>query len=287
MLAEAFLCRIVYEGITDDGKQQSQEKSNKKQAISSLNATSKNGYGDLLETQKVFRPGGQTLGHRHDDQFCESSEEVCIQYRENCCEHASGSMNIPKKSQDNESQLDLYTSWSSLYASIYKDYPDMHIAGHHILNKMDSGCVLDYEGELQDGPVLLSADIARNTPPAEMTGVLDHLHAHNSMEARERSITLPHAPFSNSVLNGYMEKEMQELYKQFIEENQVVGGSFNPMASSSFLTNNVNQTSTNSSHERNRESHRARKAFLNYLRSAASGISSEFDTPVLQISNKK
>uniref|UniRef100_A0A8C5PF23 Uncharacterized protein n=1 Tax=Leptobrachium leishanense TaxID=445787 RepID=A0A8C5PF23_9ANUR len=276
MLAEAFLFRIAYEEIRDEEIKQTQANYNDKRErpMRPFDSPNENECADLLESRNLSRSRGNV--GKEDEYFGGSSEDL---HKQHSLGMSSESMYVPKRTVSGDSQLDLYTSWSSFYASIYKNYPDMHIGGQHILNKMDSGCILDYENEAQDGPVLLSVDIATNTPPADLVSGSELLQACNIVETRERSITLPQVPISNSVLNGYIEKEIQELYKQFIEENQVVSDF--PVVFSSMLMNNFNQAGALMS----QEPYLARQAILNCLRSAASGASSDFDTPVLHISN--
>ncbi|KAM8952824.1 TLR adapter interacting with SLC15A4 on the lysosome-like [Pelodytes ibericus] len=266
MLGEAFLCRLVYE----DAKEKEENvgrnaKGNARQL--------ENERADLLETQTVHRPRGETLAQRQDEYFTGSYAQI------------SEALSIPKRQANGDCQLDLYTSWSSMYASIYKNYPDLHIAGQHILDKRDSGCVLDIENELQDGPVLVSVDLATNSPPVEILDKPAFINILGNLESRERSITVPGAPFSNSHLNSYMEQQMRELYKEFIEENPAATGSPNPMLFSSTLMNNVGRASIHLSQEQRMRPGRSRMAVANYLRSAASEISSEFATPVLHISS--
>ncbi|XP_053329918.1 TLR adapter interacting with SLC15A4 on the lysosome-like [Spea bombifrons] len=277
MLAEAFICRLAYGDAVCKEKKLNRENNNTETTAGSVEGQPKNGSAGLADRDglNVFRARDQTLRpgqSQHGDQRS-------LYYGK----ESSQALYIPQKDRIGGKQLDLYTSWSSMYASIFKEYPDMHIAGHHILNKKDSGCVLDLDSELQDGPILLSVDIPTNSPPTEIP---DKPAKPNNEDKRDRSITIPKAPFSNSALNDYMEKQMQELYEQFIEEHQAVDGSPNPMLFSSSLMNSLNQISTYISQEQNVERRKARQAILNCLRSAASGASSEFVTPVLHISSE-
>ncbi|XP_018429498.1 PREDICTED: uncharacterized protein CXorf21 homolog, partial [Nanorana parkeri] len=189
----------------------------------------------------------------------------------------SQAMTIPSRDLAICSSPDLYTSWSSMYTSIYKNYPDLHIAGDHILNKKDSGCVL----ECEDGPVLLSVDIDSSSPP---TGLLEGPPEEGVLRSEDSNV-FPSAPFSNSILNGFIEKKMQELYKQCYEETLVTKGSPNP-GWLNFLLANLNQMSLMVSQGQNMDRARAREAILQYLYSATSGGSSEFITPILHISTQ-
>ncbi|XP_075041957.1 TLR adapter interacting with SLC15A4 on the lysosome-like [Mixophyes fleayi] len=258
MLAEAFLSTVMYRETMAREDQQDRENDN---ALPS--------WQDRRE---------KSLEKKVSENFRESSDrredvlgEPVIPFSQAMC--------IPKRDKDNS--LDLYTSWSSTYGSIYRNYPDLHIGGDHILNnKKDSGCVLDLESEFQDGPVLLSVDIDSSSPPGEsLAGPLVEGVLHS-----EESNLFPSAPFSNSVLNGFLEKKMQELYKQCIEENLVTNASPNHLLWSSILKHNVHQLSMQISQEHNVGHSRAKEAILQCLCSATS---SEFITPILLISKQE
>ncbi|KAM5145687.1 TLR adapter interacting with SLC15A4 on the lysosome-like [Mantella aurantiaca] len=185
----------------------------------------------------------------------------------------SQAMAIPSREAASCCSMDLYTSWSSRYASIYKNYPDLHIGGDHILNKKDSGCIL----ECDDGPVLVSVDIDSSSPPTDLQ---EEAQEEGVLHSEDSNI-LPAAPFSNSALNGFLERKMQELYKQCLEET---------LGSPNVLMVNINQMSLLVSQEQNMDQAKAKEAILQYLCSATSGGSSEFITPILHISmqdNKK
>ncbi|XP_072286905.1 TLR adapter interacting with SLC15A4 on the lysosome-like [Pyxicephalus adspersus] len=262
MLSEAFLCTVMYGKVMEDESQQ--DKAQKKKV-------------------SLRRPHGQRAEERHSFRAAICGGDTCS-CREEGCHHERGSlasssqaMAIPSRDLPPSGSLDLYTSWSSMYASIYKNYPDLHIGGDHILNKKDSGCVL----ECEDGPVLLSVDIDSSSPPNDLPrGPPEKGVIHS-----EDSNILPPAPFSNSVLNVVLEKKMQELYKQCYEETMVTNASPNP-GWPNVLMVNLNQMSLMVSQEQNIDQAKAREAIMQYLCSATSGGSSEFITPVLLISNQ-
>ncbi|KAL8181039.1 UNVERIFIED_CONTAM: hypothetical protein K2H54_045025 [Gekko kuhli] len=126
---------------------------------------------------------------------------------------------IPRREPHCEKELDLYRSWSS--QSLYQQYPDLYIGGDHIADHMcDSGCIMDQtDDEATIGPVLFSEDIRPGQSPLtepSHKGKAVKLWAGD--DVGERSITLHRHPLSNSVINNYMEKKFQELYKQFLDE---------------------------------------------------------------------
>ncbi|XP_056395029.1 TLR adapter interacting with SLC15A4 on the lysosome-like [Hyla sarda] len=249
MLSESFLCTAVYRELmhVEERKEREKEKP--------LKTTS-------------FRKPGASVRREHG------------LYGSDLSGAPSQALAIPKREALTADSLDLYTSWSSPYGSIYKNYPDLHIAGDHILHKVDSGCILDTDGE--DGPVLLSADIISTSPPNENPGGLPEEAGAPSVESQ----TLPSAPFSNSVLNGFLEKKMQELYKQCYEETLTAGASPHAALWSTILMHNVHQISLQISQEKNVDQAKAKQAVLQCLCCATSGGSSEFITPVLHISGQ-
>lgn len=202
----------------------------------------------------------------------------------------SAALHIPGREQNHENQVDLYRSWSC--HSIYQNYPDLHIGGDHVGGYMrDSGCIMDHiSDELVDGPVLLSGDILLGHSPQNEPLEKTATKSLNGDEGGERSMTLHKQPLSNSVLNNYMDTKVEELYKQFFEENLTRCGSVTNLLTSSLIMNNLKQINLQISQEQTIETCKAREVLLHSLalfsfRNAASGNSSEFSTPNLQFSN--
>ncbi|CAH6780327.1 TLR adapter interacting with SLC15A4 on the lysosome [Phodopus roborovskii] len=197
---------------------------------------------------------------------------------------------IPKRGHD-ETQLDLYRSWSC--TSICQNYPDLQIGGDHVRNMYDSGCFVEHtHDDVCNGPLLLSVDIplghSPKTEPLEKTSSSKLL---NGDEIREKSMLSQKQPLSNSMLNSYMEKKVDELYKQFLEENLTRCISISNFMTSNMLMNNVNQISLQISQEQNIEASKAREALLHSLalcnlHNVSHRNSSELSTPNLQISNQ-
>ncbi|XP_040855663.1 TLR adapter interacting with SLC15A4 on the lysosome-like [Ochotona curzoniae] len=198
---------------------------------------------------------------------------------------------IPKREQHDDRQLDLYRSWSC--TSICQNYPDLQIGGDRVGNMYDSGCFVEHTHEdVFNGPLLLSVDIALgHSPVIEPPEKLPASKFLNGDEIREKSILFHKQPLSNSMLNSYMEKKVEELYKQFLEENLTRCRSITNLMASNLLMNNVNQISLQISQEQNIEASKARDALLHSLvlynrRNVSHRNSSEFSTPNLQISNQ-
>ncbi|XP_063169436.1 TLR adapter interacting with SLC15A4 on the lysosome-like [Candoia aspera] len=186
--------------------------------------------------------------------------------------------NMPREEQHYEKEVDLYRSWSC--QSLYQNYPDLHIGGDHITDHTgDSGCIMDQTYYELSGPVLMSKDIPLDIPfPSQKPKVLKLGHGD---EVGEKSMVLYKEPLSNSVLNNYMEKEVQELYKQFLEEKLTQCNSI-----THFLMSNVLMSNGEVHHPL---SHGHQQTLLHSLarfglHNTSSGNSSEFSTPNLQIS---
>ncbi|KAG8545309.1 hypothetical protein GDO81_021095 [Engystomops pustulosus] len=238
MLSEAFLRTAIYRGRVGAKEQEEGEKNS-----------------GVMCTGRA-PSGGREHALRHSELSGAATSALCI----------------PRHEALSYASLDLYTSWSSRCGSIYKNYPDLHIAGDHVLHKMvDSGCILD--GDCEDGPVLVSMDIdSRSLPGENAGGLLEHEEEPRSTESH----ILPCAPISNSVLNDFIEKKMQEVYKQCYEEKLTAGGSLHPGLWSAVL----HHVSLHISQEQN-----IKDPALQCLCSTTGG-SSEFITPVLHISSQ-
>ncbi|KAM7044301.1 TLR adapter interacting with SLC15A4 on the lysosome-like [Molossus nigricans] len=206
--------------------------------------------------------------------------------------NVSVALPIPKREQHDERQLDLYRSWSC--TSICQNYPDLQIGGDHVGNMYDSGCFVEHiRDDAFNGPLLLSVDIPLgHSPIIEPLEKLPASKILNGDEIREKSILFHKQPLSNSMLNKYMEKKVDELYKQFLEENLTKCLSITNLMASNMLMNNVNQISLQISQEQNIEASKAQEARLQSFPSCnictiSHGNSSEFSTPNLQISNQR
>uniref|UniRef100_A0A8D2B986 Uncharacterized protein n=1 Tax=Sciurus vulgaris TaxID=55149 RepID=A0A8D2B986_SCIVU len=204
--------------------------------------------------------------------------------------NVSIALTIPKREQHDERQVDLYRSWSC--TSICQNYPDLQIGGDHVGNMYDSGCFVEHtHDDISNGPLLLSVDIPLGQSITEPLQKKPTSKLLNWDEIREKSMLFHKQPLSNSMLNSYMEKKVDELYKQFLEENLTRCRSITNLIASNLLMNNVNQISLQISQEQNIEASKAQEALLHSLalcnfRNISHGTSSEFSTPNLQISNQ-
>ncbi|KAM6426754.1 TLR adapter interacting with SLC15A4 on the lysosome-like [Liasis olivaceus] len=186
---------------------------------------------------------------------------------------------LPREEQYCEKELDLYRSWSC--QSLYQNYPDLHIGGDHVADHTcDSGCIMDQTYNELPGPVFLSKDIPLDIPfPLQKPKVLKLGHGD---EVGDKSMLLSKEPLSNSVLNNYMEKEVQELYKQFLEEKLTQCNSISHFLMSNVLMSNVGEGHHPLSHGHQQTLLHSLARFG--LHNTSGGNSSELSTPNLQIS---
>ncbi|XP_028923712.1 TLR adapter interacting with SLC15A4 on the lysosome [Ornithorhynchus anatinus] len=189
-----------------------------------------------------------------------------------------------------EGQLDLYRSWSG--ASICRAYPDLQIGGDRVASIYD-GVDGGPPGSTSPGPVLLSADIPPGQPAGEEPpGAPSAPGPPRGDEAPERSLLPGGLPLTNSLLNSYMEKKVEELYKQFFDENLTRCGSVSHLVASGALTSHLPQAGGQRGPESGPELGPARPgvpqplAPLRLGSAAGAGGSVELSTPNLQISTQ-
>lgn len=184
----------------------------------------------------------------------------------------------------------------SFCQSFCQNYSDLHIGGDQVLPLSAN------EGELRAcadtqvvGPFLQSCD----APPA----VEDSLHAQRPLRGgsnrwrqgsgRDWSVLLQgrEGPFSNSLLNHYLEQKLLDLYQQYTMENMArergPGSYICPLLGSEMIMTSLDQITLQLSRERNLEAGLAKDMVLScLLRVAGDMQSSEISTPFLQISNE-
>ncbi|KAK7882405.1 hypothetical protein WMY93_028579 [Mugilogobius chulae] len=182
------------------------------------------------------------------------SADVCRQGETIFIEHSSSPG--PLKSPGALQSLDLERAWPDRQAS-----PEMEIpAQAHSAN---------------DGPFLV--------PPSQWR--------HGS--GRDRSFFLQgrEGPFSNSLLNHYLEQKLQDLYQQYMMENMAKedaqSGPMCPLLGSELVLTSLDQITLQLSKEGNLEAGVAKDMVLScLLRVAGDMQSGEISTPFLQISNE-
>lgn len=192
--------------------------------------------------------------------------------------------------------------------SICKNYSDLHIAGDQVLPLSANNCELRACADDPDvGPFIQSCDV----PPA----VEDSLQVHEARDGmphplrggssrwrlgsgRDRSFLLQghEGPFSNSLLNHYLEQKLLDLYQQYMMENMAREGgpgsdsdtgAICALLGSELVLTSLDQITLQLSREGNMEADLAKDMVLScLLRVAGDMQSSEISTPLLQISNE-
>ncbi|XP_060784654.1 TLR adapter interacting with SLC15A4 on the lysosome [Neoarius graeffei] len=161
--------------------------------------------------------------------------------------------------------------------SICQHYNDLYIAGGQVL-PLSPGAGNPEGSSLQDplpGPFLLSRDVP---PPSLLPPLLpEHKNSKRWREGslRERlSLLQDGRPLSNSELNGYLEQKLLELYTEYLTEGPI-------------LASEIEQITLQLSREHKLETGQVKDMLLScLLKATSSQQSSEFSTPMLQISTQ-
>lgn len=190
----------------------------------------------------------------------------------------------------------------SFCQSFCQNYSDLHIGGDQVLPPSAS------DGELR----LCTDDLQScDVPPAvedsssghtSQGGVLHPLRGGSNRwrqgSTRDRSFLFQgrEGPFSNSLLNHYLEQKLLDLYQQYMMENMARGGApgsdsdagpICPLLGSELVLTSLDQITLQLSREGNLEAGLAKDMVLScLLRVAGDMQSSEISTPFLQISNE-
>ncbi|KAF4026942.1 hypothetical protein G4228_018725 [Cervus hanglu yarkandensis] len=291
MLGESFLIELLYKEQVTCKKTSNDEKETWKKQLLDIEDNSLS--PDKMENEnKVMKES--ITEKSNDTSEIKSVDEITVAKCKTASflGNVSAALPIPKREQHDEKQLDLYRSYSC--TSICQNYPDLQIGGDHVGNMYDSGCFVEHIcDDPLSGPLLLSVDIPLgHSPIIEPLDKLPTSKLLNGDEIRERSMLFHKQPLSNSMLNSYMEKKVDELYKQFLEENLTQCCSITNLMASNLLMNNINQISLQISQEQNIEALKFQEVLLHSLArcnlcNISHGNSSEFSTPNLQISNQR
>nr|XP_020465184.1 uncharacterized protein CXorf21 homolog [Monopterus albus] len=191
--------------------------------------------------------------------------------------------------------------------SICQNYSDLHIGGDQVLplSANDGELRLCPDTQLA-GPFLQSCDVAPavscESPPEQTSqgGLLHPLRGGSNRwrqgSTRDRSFLFQgrEEPFSNSLLNHYLEQKLMDLYQQYMMENMAREGApgphldpICPLPYSELVLTSLDQITLQLSRERNLEAGLAKDMVLScLLRVAGDMQSSEISTPFLQISNE-
>ncbi|KAG7464904.1 hypothetical protein MATL_G00170570 [Megalops atlanticus] len=201
----------------------------------------------------------------------------------------SPALSIPNNEANQYLGLELYRSWCC--TSFCKDYPDLQLRGDHVGDRDSESPRLEYDS--CEGPLLQSRDLEElvplqsgSVPPVlQVETELPHDEGYLVMDS---SIMLDkREPLSNSMLNGYLESKLLEVYRQYLQDSLVRGGSpTSPSLPPSFVPPMIDQLSHQLSLEQGLDASVARSVVVNYLSSQRTcTASSHFSSPVLRISN--
>ncbi|XP_035460355.2 TLR adapter interacting with SLC15A4 on the lysosome [Scophthalmus maximus] len=191
----------------------------------------------------------------------------------------------------------------SFCQSICQNYSDLHIGGDQVLPLSANDGELRLCPDAQPaGPFLQSCDVplaVEDSLPGQTSqgGLLYPLRGGSSRwrlgSARDRSFLFQgqEGPFSNSVLNHYLEQKLSDLYQQYMMENMAREdpdqGPVCPLLGSELFLTSLDQITMKLSRDGNLEANRAKDMVLScLLRVAGDMQSSEISTPCLQISNE-
>ena len=193
----------------------------------------------------------------------------------------------------------------SFCQSICQNYSDLHIGGDQVLPLSANNAELCSESQ-PAGPFLHSCDVplaVEDSPPEQISqgGPLCPLRRRSTRwrtgSGRDRSFLFQgcEGPFSNSLLNRYLEHKLLDLYRQYMLENmarETGNGSGSepglacPLLGSELVLTSLDQITLQLSREGNLEAGLAKDMVLSCLLRVASDMqSTEISTPLLQISN--
>ncbi|XP_075962507.1 TLR adapter interacting with SLC15A4 on the lysosome isoform X2 [Anarhichas minor] len=196
----------------------------------------------------------------------------------------------------------------SFCQSICQNYSDLHIGGDQVLPLSTNDGELRLCTDAQAvGPFLQSCDVppaVEDSPPGKTSqGGLLHPPRGGSNRwrlgsVRDRSFLFQgrEGPFSNSLLNHYLEQKLLDLYQQYMMENMAregapgtdsAPGPIRPLLGSELVLTSLDQITLQLSREGNLEAGLAKDMVLScLLRVAGDMQSSVISTPFLQISNE-
>ncbi|XP_037095562.1 TLR adapter interacting with SLC15A4 on the lysosome [Syngnathus acus] len=186
----------------------------------------------------------------------------------------------------------------SFCQSICQNYSDLHIGGDQVLPLSDDNLDQVHADTEAVGPFLQSCDVpppGEDSPPRRATqiGLLLSLKGGSNHwrhgSGRDRSFFSQgrEGPFTNSLLNGYLEQKLLDLYQQHMMENMARNsGPVCPLLASEMVLTSLDQITLQLSRDGNLEAGMAKDMVMScLLRVAGEAESSEISTPFLQISS--
>nr|XP_057938437.1 TLR adapter interacting with SLC15A4 on the lysosome [Doryrhamphus excisus] len=187
--------------------------------------------------------------------------------------------------------------------SICLNYSDLHIGGDQVMPLSADNSEQVVVDTQAIGPFLQSCDVpppvedSSPGPPRALGGLLLSLRGGSNRwrqgSGRDRSFLFQgrEGPFSNSLLNHYLEQKVLDLYQQYLMENMARerdadSGRISPLLGSEMVLTSLDQITLQLSRDGNLEAGLAKDMVLScLLRVAGDMQSSEISTPVLQISS--
>ncbi|KAG8000510.1 protein CXorf21-like protein [Nibea albiflora] len=221
--------------------------------------------------------------------------------RAQTCKRMSPEIEIPAQACSGSDSPFLVPSFCQ---SICQNYSDLHIGGDQVLPLSTNDGELRLCTDTQAaGPFLQSCDVlpaVEDSPPGQTSqgGLLRPQRGGSNpwrlASTRDRSFLFQgsEAPFSNSLLNHYLEEKLIDLYQQYMMDNMARGGDSDtgpicPLLCSELVLTSLDQITLQLSRERNLEAGVAKDMVLScLLRVAGDKQSSEISTPFLQMSNE-
>uniref|UniRef100_A0A8C6S9R2 Chromosome X open reading frame 21 n=1 Tax=Neogobius melanostomus TaxID=47308 RepID=A0A8C6S9R2_9GOBI len=213
--------------------------------------------------------------------------------------HISSEIEIPAQSLSASEGPFLVPSFCQ---SFCQNYSDLHIGGDQVLPLSANVGELCPNKLKPAGPFLQSCDVL---PPLEESSTENSNQGGHCLptkrgsnqwrqgSGRDRSFFLQgrEGPFSNSLLNHYLEQKLQDLYQQYMMENMAKEdahlGTMCPLLGSELVLSSLDQITQQLSREGNLEAGVAKDMVLSCLLRVASDMqSSEISTPFLQISSE-
>ncbi|XP_076130803.1 uncharacterized protein LOC143112420 [Alosa pseudoharengus] len=203
----------------------------------------------------------------------------------------SASRSVPRSSADEYWGLELYRSWCC--PSLCKNYPDLQLGGDHLGDRSSQSpqwLVVPSD----DGPLLLSQDLGEMEalPGPEVAREpgpwLGNQAQHNddgylviepSMQGLDSIRS--HERLSNSMLNGYLETKLLEVYRQHMQDSLARGGA---SVSPGLVPAMVPRDPTVPSGQWMAQEDRPATDSIHYLSTCSLPSSSHFSSPELRIS---
>ncbi|XP_057182229.1 uncharacterized protein si:dkey-237j10.2 [Triplophysa rosa] len=199
------------------------------------------------------------------------------------CRASAPSNAVPILSCDGEDHLGmtLYCSWCC--PSFYKDYPDLRLAGDRLEHWSPHN--LDLLSSEDNGPLLQSQDLSSLEPSLDQNQQLNSETQQDEGYLVMESVQGPgwERRLTNSMLNGYLENQMLEVFCQHMHNMACCGSS---LPGTDVMPTLVPTSLTvPKEHSTNREEmDSSSKNVVRYLSTCSAPATSHFSSPVLRIS---